>query len=111
MVSCPEATYSLLAGGEGNTSNTTGGGGQPNAGGGPPGGGNDGSQAAAAGGGLPHSNTDNSLNSTASFSPEDLKRTSDLETQNFKNILHDKSLSLEERNAKLMEQYVAKQRE
>jgi len=78
----------------GNSGSTSGG--QPNPGGGrPPN--NDGSLAVA-GGGIPHSNTDNSLNSNVSYTTDDLKNTAGSEFMNVKNILEDKTLSEEDRN-------------
>jgi hypothetical protein len=111
MTCYPECTYSLLSGnGCENMGSSIKGSSQPNMGGGPPGG-HDGSLVSIIGGHLAQSNTDSSLNSNASFTAEDLKRTSYVEVQNFKNILADKNLSVEERNIRLIELYLAKQRE
>jgi len=86
----------------GNSGSTSGG--QPNPGGGTPPPNNDGSLAVA-GGGIPHSNTDNSINSNVSYTTDDLKQTAGSEFINVKNILQDKTLSEEDRNNKVLKAF------
>jgi len=92
----------------GNSGSTSGG--QPNPGGGTPPPNNDGSLAVA-GGGIPHSNTDNSLNSNVSYTTDDLIETAGSELQNVKNILQDKTLSEQDRNNKVLNAFADLQKE
>lgn len=70
---------------------------------------------AAAGGGLPHSDTQGSLNSNVSdnsnvsYNSSDLKNAADAETVNVKNILEDKTLTPGERNDKVLSAYAEAQ--
>lgn len=92
----------------GNSGSTSGG--QSNPGGATPPTNNDGSLAVASGG-IPHSNTDNSINSNVSYTTDDLKQTAGSEFINVKNILQDKTLSEEDRNNKVLKAFADLQKE
>lgn len=55
-----------------------------------------------AGGGIPHSDTQGSLNSNISYNSNDLHNAAGAETLNVKNILEDKTLTSQERNDKVL---------
>lgn len=68
----------------------------------PSGGGPNGPGPEVAGGGIPHSDTQGSLNSNISHIPNDLHNAAGAETLNVKNILEDKTLTPQERNDKIL---------
>ena len=101
----PEVFY-LMTDGSGSGGGLTPGGGNggPSGGGngGPSGGGPNGPGPKVAGGGIPHSDTQGSLNSNISYSSNDLSNAAGAETVNVKNILQDKTLTPQERNDKIL---------
>lgn len=101
----PEVFY-LMTDGSG-----SGGGLRPGGGnGGPSGGGPNGPGPEVAGGGIPHSDTQGSLNSNISYSSNDLYNAAGAETLNVKNILEDKTLTPQERNDKVLTAFSDAQR-
>ena len=93
----PEVFY-LMTDGSGSGGGLTPGGGNE----GPSAGGPNGPGPEVVGGGLPHSDTQGSLNSNISYSSSDLKNAAGAETINVQNILHDKTLTPQERNDKVL---------
>jgi len=61
--------------------------------------------AVATGGGIPHSETNQSLNSNVSYTTDDLRLSGGAELKNVQNLLRDKSLTPEQKETEVLKSF------